>query len=219
MVEIERNGAGEAVEIRHLGATGMALAYDTAHRIIRITYTNFGRKQDVAYSYDSRGRLTKVVKHLSGKIGRTIKVTSEYSYDEADQIQTLKEGNIFMQNQYDDHGRVIRQILTNGKTFEFGYQTDEQGKITQTDVRQPDGTLRRVTFNSNSYTIIDTADLGMPTERAILYGRDPVSNRVTAITVLCRTNSGRGEYRVEATPGEKVETTVDQMSTPCLKRK
>jgi YD repeat-containing protein len=71
---------------------------------------------------------------------------------------TVKDarGIVYLTNEYDSNGRVTKQTQADNTTFQFAYTTDSNGKITQTDVTDPRGNLRRVTFNGDGYTLTDT---------------------------------------------------------------
>jgi RHS repeat-associated protein len=134
---------------------------------------NIGRV--ITYGYDDNGRLTKVTDPMGG--------VTEYTYD-IDRILTIKDarGIIFLTNEYDDRGRVIKQTLADGSTYEFEYTVDANGKITQTVVTDPRGSIRRVTFNADGYILTDTRALGTSEEQTTIYEREAGTNLVLRIT-------------------------------------
>ena len=109
---------------------------------------------------------------------------SRYSYDASDQMRTLTDarGIVFLTNEYDAGGRVSRQTQADGTTYQFAYTLDGTGKITQTDVTNPRGSVRRVTFNGAGYILTDTRALGSPAQQALSYERQAGSNLILATT-------------------------------------
>src|SRR5258708_25491905 len=97
---------------------------------------------------------------------------------------TIKDarGIVYLTNQYDSNGRVIRQTQADNSTYQFGYTLDAGGKVTQTDLTDPRGNIRRVTFNSNGYTLTDTRAFGLPEQQTTTYERDVASNRILSVT-------------------------------------
>jgi len=91
------------------------------------------------YTYYGSGRLWKVTDPNGGM--------TEYTYDGlSNRMVTLKDarGIVFLTNVYDSSGKVTQQTQADGTTYQFAYTVDENGKITQTDVTDPRGKLRRV---------------------------------------------------------------------------
>ena len=78
---------------------------------------------------------------------------------------------VYLENEYDTAGRVIKQTQADGGEFEFAYTLDGSGTITQTDVTNPRGVVRRVTFNGDGYDTSDLAALGTALEQATTYTR------------------------------------------------
>jgi YD repeat-containing protein len=219
VLQITRDATGNVVDIFTSFSNGITLSHDSNNRIIRAR-TAWGRviknrvMEKIDYEYDSRRHLVKVKKlymDLLGPIRSIIRrlqkipfpkenwrreTTKEYSYDDSGQMVTIKEPGILIRNQYDEGGRVIKQILTDGSTFEFSYALNEDGKIEQTDVRRPDGSLRSVTFNSDGYTISDTYLKGSSRQFTIVHNRVPGNNRVIDLTITCTSH------------GEKISVTA-----------
>jgi YD repeat-containing protein len=69
---------------------------------------------------------------------------------------TDPRGIKFVTNTYDATGKVATQTLADGAVYRFTYGTG------QTDVTDPRGIVRRVTFNSSGYAVSDTRALGRP---------------------------------------------------------
>ncbi|HEU4712218.1 MAG TPA: hypothetical protein VFS76_11665 [Pyrinomonadaceae bacterium] len=81
-------------------------------------------------------------------------------------------------------GRVSKQTLaddtpgnsTDNPTYQFAYTTDSGGRIAQTDVTDPRGHVRRVTFNTDGYSLTDTSALGTSVQQGISYERQTGTN-------------------------------------------
>lgn len=154
-------------------------------RILTFTY-NWSKKriekiQDnigsaVNYVYDAGGRLWKVTDPM-GRI-------TEYTYDSSGNMLTIKKPNglLYVTNQYDANGRVIQQTRTDGTTFQFTYTLDGNGKVIQTNITNPRGFVRKLTFNSNGYILTDTRALGTSIQQAVSYERQPGTNLVLSST-------------------------------------
>jgi RHS repeat-associated protein len=130
----------------------------------------------VSYGYDESGRLSNVTDPLGG--------VTEYTYDSSNRVRTIKDarGIAYVTNEYDDGGRVIKQIRSDGSTFEFEYTVDANGKITQAIVTDPRGNIRRVTFNADGYMLTDTRAPGTPEEQTTIYEREAGTNLVLSIS-------------------------------------
>ena len=146
---------------------------DSSKRIAQAT-DNIGRT--VSYTYDAGGRLWKVTNAKGG--------ITEYTYDSADRMLTIKDPRniVFLTNQYDAQGRVYRQTQADTGIYQFAYTVDGSGKITQTDVTDPRGFVRRVAFNSSGYSVSDTSALGRPEQQTYLYERQAATNLILSIT-------------------------------------
>jgi len=147
---------------------------DTSTRIATAT-DNSGRV--VSYLYDASGRLWKVTDAKGG--------LTEYIYDSNDRMLTIKDPRniVYLTNEYDaTSGRVTRQTLADTGVYQFTYTVDANGKVTQTDVTDPRGFVRRSTFNTDIYTVSDTMALGRPEQQTYTYQRQTGSNAILSMT-------------------------------------
>ncbi|HKY26732.1 MAG TPA: RHS repeat-associated core domain-containing protein [Pyrinomonadaceae bacterium] len=151
----------------------ISFTYDASDRITQAR-DNIGR--EVNYTYDATGRLWKVTDPNNG--------VTEYTYDTSHRLVTIKDarGTVFLTNEYNAHGRVSRQTLANGSTYQFAYTLGGNGKVTQTDVTDQRGNIRRLTFNSNGYWLTDTYALGKPEQQTYTYERQAGTNLVLSAT-------------------------------------
>ena len=169
---IERNGI---TILRIVSPHGRALEFttDASNRVTRVD-DNAGRS--VTYTYDGSGRLWKVTDVAGG--------VTEYTYDTSHRMVTIKDarGIVFLTNEYDGNGRVFRQTQPDTSTFQFAYTLDGNNRVTQGDVTDTRGFVRRVTFNSGGYALTDTLALGQPEQQTITYERQAGTNFVLATT-------------------------------------
>jgi RHS repeat-associated protein len=146
--------------------------YDTSDRITQ-TKDNLGRT--VTYTYDASGRIWKVTDVKGG--------VTEYTYNAAHRILTIKDprGIVYLTNEYDTSGRVIRQTQADSGVYEFAY-TLNGGQITQTDVTNPRGYVRRIIFDSARYPTSDTSAYGQSVAQTTTYSRLSGSELVETVT-------------------------------------
>jgi RHS repeat-associated protein len=93
----------------------------------------------------------------------------------------------FLSNTYDGSCRVTDQFVpigTPGQTdnFHFAYTVDGQGKITQTDITDPNGNVTRTTFDATGSPTSQTDAFGTPSARTFTYAYDPTTHRTTSVT-------------------------------------
>lgn len=173
---------GNRVEVSRVGG-----------QISRLTASN-GRYVDL--SYDSASRITQI-KDIAGRTwsytyspaGNLIRATypdglaEEYTYDTNNRMTTLKNRNgvILVTNQYDVNGRVSQQTMADGGIFNFAYTLDAAGKVAQTDVTDPRGNKRRVTYHPLGYKAAETYAFGTPLAQTTTYERSASNGMLTAI--------------------------------------
>ncbi len=164
---------GNITKITSQNGRWIEFAYDASDRITQAK-DNMGRV--VSYTYDASGRLIKVIDPKGG--------TTEYTYDTSHRMLTLKDvrGIVFLTNVYDANGRVSLQTQVDNSTYQFTYTLDGNGKVTQTDVTDPRGKIRRTTFNANGYTLTDTRGLGQPEQQTTTYERQTGTNFISLVT-------------------------------------
>ncbi|MFM0176716.1 DUF6531 domain-containing protein, partial [Paraburkholderia sediminicola] len=130
--------------------------------------------RQVNYQYDSQDRLTQVTDAGGG--------VWKYGWDMKSRLVSVTdpEGNQQIVNTYDDSDRVTAQKLADGSTFGFAY-TVTDGKITQTDVTDRRGSIRRVMFDANGRVVSNTYPVGQPVAQVQTFTRD-ANGRVTNLT-------------------------------------
>jgi RHS repeat-associated protein len=181
VVEVLRDGAAQTgVVTRVVSPTQIIspndrwiiFAYDALNRIVQ-TRDTLGRI--IAYSYDAAGCLASVTDAEGG--------ITRYTYDGQHRMLTIRDprGTVSLTNEYDAAGRVIRQALADLTEYRFAYSLDPSGKVVRTDVTDPRGVVRRVTFDARGYRVSDTRALGAPIEQTTTYER-AVSGFVLSVT-------------------------------------
>ena len=183
----------------------LQFTYGSGHRVSQIT-DNSG--QTVSYTYDGSNRLWKVTAQ-NGEI-------TEYTYDSSHRMLTVEDakGIVYLTNEYDSNGRVITQTHADTTTYEFDYTLDGSGKVTQTDVTDPRGNVRRLTFNSNGYTLTDTRAEGTGLEQTFTYERESGTNLILSITdPLSRETAYAYDSVGNITSISRLEGTVDEVTT------
>jgi len=177
---IERAGSGDMIRITSPGGRWIEFIYDGSNRITQAK-DNAGRT--VGYEYDASGRLFRVTDPNGG--------TNEYTYDTLNRMTTIKDakGIVWLTNQYDTTGKVTQQAMIDGGTYLFNY-TMNGSAITQTDVTDPRGKIRRVTFNAAGLIISSTRALGLPEEQVTTYNLQTNTNlRDSIVDPLGRTTA------------------------------
>ncbi|MFL6386552.1 MAG: kelch repeat-containing protein [Terriglobales bacterium] len=169
-----RDGNHNLTQITSPNGRWIQFTYDSGNRITQ-AQDNIGRT--VTYSYDVGGRLIRVVDANGG--------VWNYTYDAFNQMTSIQDarGIVYLTNQYDQNGRVIKQTQGDNSNFLFSYTTDPTtGNIIQTDVTEPLGSVKRSTFNANGYTSSVIFALGQPEQETITYSRDPNTNLIASLT-------------------------------------
>ena len=175
-----RDSNGNLTKINSPNNRWIEFTYDSSYRATQAK-DNIGRT--VIYQYDTSGRLWKVTDPKNG--------VTEYTYDSAHRMLTVKDarGIVYLTNEYDANGRVSKQTLaddtplvtTDNPTYLFAYTVDSGGRIIQTDVTDPRGNVRRVTFNTAGHPLTDTSALGTPDQQQVSLERQTGTNLITAI--------------------------------------
>jgi RHS repeat-associated protein len=169
---------GNIQVIRSDNGRWIKFTYDSNASLKRITSVEDNTGRTVSYQYtaaDLTGRLWKVTDAAGG--------LTEYGYDASDRLATIKDarGITYLTNRYDANGRVDLQTQADATTFQFAY-TLVNGKVTQTDVTDPRGFVRRVTFNASGYGVTDTVAFGQPLAQTVTYEREPGTSLILSVT-------------------------------------
>jgi len=161
------SGAGNLVRVTSPHGRWIAFTYYPGTGRVHQATDNIGRT--VTYTYDASGRLSTVTDPENH-------VTS-YTWDANHRMTGVKppilQGTAtnLVTNEYTTAadaptpvGWVKTQTLPDSRVYQFAY-TVSNGKSTQTDVTDPRGYVRRVTFNPAGYTLSDTRALNQAEEQ------------------------------------------------------
>jgi RHS repeat-associated protein len=181
VIVFNRDGNKNLTKITSTNNRWIQFTYDDQNRVTTAT-DSIGRT--VLYTYDASGRLWKVTDANNG--------VTEYTYDSSHRMLTIKDprGIVYLTNEYDPvSGRVTKQTLaddtpaisTDNPTYLFNYTTDSGGRVVQTDVTDPRGHVRRVTFDTTGYRLTDTSAVGTSDQRSFSYEREAGTNLLRAI--------------------------------------
>lgn len=138
--------SGNIIQVSSSSGQYIHFSYAGSNRIIQAV-DNIGRT--VGYAYDSAGRLSTVTDANGG--------VTTYAWDSSNRIQSITDarGITFITNTYDANDRLTNQILADGSSYQFTYVLDGNGNVTETDVTNPRGYVRKVTFNADGYVLTD----------------------------------------------------------------
>ena len=145
----------------------------------------------------------------------------EYDYDKAHNMTVVKDSTGFqLINKYDSENRPIHQRLDDGRTWAFAYKRNSRGKIVQTDVTQPDGSVKRTAFTASGNLLSVTTALEEPHESTTVYERDRLTNQVQSISIRCLSKDG-ARITINAKPisGESVDAVADRLRQKCQTKK
>jgi YD repeat-containing protein len=199
-IHIERQPNGNVARILSPNGKWVAFTYDSQDRVV-LAEASTG--DVVQYQYDDLGRLIKVTRPDQDE------PVSRYEYDDDDRMTGAFERDQQIANEY-DREHCIHQLWQSGKEsseFSFKYIFDGQDRHVATEVRQPPGDLRRVTFNAVGDALTDTYAVGTPDEASLIYERDPRTNSINSFIVTC--SSGDRAIQVKTSigpiqPGEEL---------------
>src|SRR5207253_10052103 len=123
-----RDGAGR----------GVTLAYGAGGRVVSITDPI---RRVGGYDHDTARRIRTVTDAAGGR--------TSYTYDTNHRITTITDPRsiVFLTNEYDAQGRVVRQVQADGGVYAFDYSVIG-GLVTETVLTSPLGRATRYRFNA-----------------------------------------------------------------------
>lgn len=153
-ISVPRNPLDSGNVDKLISPNGRWIAFTyTSNRITQLK-DNDGRAWN--YTYDAQGRLSTATDPDS-------KVRT-YTYESATshRMATYQDPrlNVVFANLYWPDGRLKKQTLIDTATFQFAYTIDGQGRVTQTDVTDQRGNVRRVQMNTAGFITSDTFAFG-----------------------------------------------------------
>lgn len=208
VTEYRRDASGRLLKIA-AGDRSIAFEYDDRGRITR-AYASTG--QEVWYDYDARGRLVRV-KGADAAVRR-------YSYTDRDEMATIVDPDIHIENRYDEASRVIRQVDrfpgdSEPLLWDFVYKT-RGNTVLSTESTRSDGGWRRFTFDPQGYFVAQESRWRGAPDAAFTYTRDPVSRTIVGVTVECVDRTGHmARHSSIVRPGELNRVEADLVLTHC----
>ena len=151
---------GNNIEIKDTFDNHLAtIERDANQRVTKVTDANGNA---LSYSYDTNGNISQ----YTNRAGQT----EQYEYDANGILYKVigADGNAFVENSYDAHGRVLTQLNGKGDMTEFVYNVDDVTYIVKdTTVTYPNGVTQKYDnlFNKLGATDIDSVKVS--------YGYDP----------------------------------------------
>ena len=142
----------------------VTLNYDSSNRVTSAV-DNTGRT--ITYAYNTAGSLATVT--------YPDKTTEQYTYDSSNHMLTMQDrrGNVWVTNQYDANGRVIKQTYADNTWYQFGYTTNGSNVVTATTVTDPNGNQEQVQFDPvSSYPSSVTEAYGTSLAQTTTYARE-----------------------------------------------
>lgn len=141
---------GPRLELRELTASdhqGISLKSDDKGRIIEVTATD---GQHVSYTYDASGCLTRVSR-ADGQV-------TLYEYDPGHHMTSVsvvrKVGappETILTNEYDAQGRVVKQTLAGGRSYEMQYLAARGTYTSEMDLTDPSAQVARIRIGDNAW--------------------------------------------------------------------
>jgi RHS repeat-associated protein len=198
--------SGNIVQVTASNGRFLSFSYDSSNRIIQAV-DNIGRT--VGYTYDSLGRMSTVTDADGGVTtyawdssnrvqsitdARGVAVTTNV-YDSSDRVlsQTLADGSVYSFS-YTPVTSGATGVPIAGGSSSGGSSgasapagppsasSGPPGFVAETDVTDPRGYIRKVTFNAAGYALTDKYATGTPQEADRSFTLDPVSNLAVSVT-------------------------------------
>jgi RHS repeat-associated protein len=162
--------------------SGRWISFSLTSNKISEAKDNSGRTVQYAYEGSAPGLRLKTVTDAN-QVGQPTPKKTTYTWtsvsgcNPSNVMTAIKDPRdiTFLPNTYGAGCRVSQQTVptaTGTETWDFAYTLDGQGRITQTDITDPNEVTRRVTFDSTGRPSTDTVALGTLSQRTLTYERD-----------------------------------------------
>ncbi|HEV2990987.1 MAG TPA: RHS repeat-associated core domain-containing protein [Candidatus Angelobacter sp.] len=189
---------------------------DPVGRALTINYDNFDRitsivdpiGRTVSYTYNAQGRLATVTDAAGG--------VTTYLYDSQNRMSQIIDprGIAYIQNTYDQDGKVIQQVDANGAVTKFDYTLLNPNVPTSpvllTTVTDPLGNRTTYHFSPLGFLLDVTDSFGDQT----IYSLDPQTNLPLSVTdALNRTTQLTYDSRGNLTSSTKLAGTPNAVTT------
>jgi RHS repeat-associated protein len=167
--------AGPITEVVSPNGYWLAYTWDTAVNPPRITKVTDNAGRSVSYTYDASGNL-RTVTDPDGHI-------TTYGYDSSNRLTSITDANgvRYLTNVYDSSDRITSQTIAGLGTYQFSYTprpASAQGtvlspdQVAATQVTEPDGTIRKLTYDADGYLATDQRAAGTSVAHTITITRD-----------------------------------------------
>lgn len=140
---LNRDATGNLLQARSPDGHELDFKYDPKNRVIGINEKDGGRFE---YSYDAAGHLAQV-KDADRNV-------TEYFYDESGRMSRIVgAGKEVCSLTYDGEGRVKSETIAGGRTYFFKYSPSNIGTLSQVDILDSAGPIRRIRISPVEYTL------------------------------------------------------------------
>ncbi len=179
-ITLMRNTALEIAEVVDPVGRSLRLKYDGAGRV---TELSDGIGSRVFYRYNGQGTLEAVTDSAGG--------VTRYGYDDQNRLTKITDprGVVTERNTYDENGRVVEQVRSDGSVLRFEYQLANpevpSGPVLETAVLLPetetivDPLLRRMTYRFNPEGFV--TDITNALGQTRVFAREAGTNLVTRV--------------------------------------
>ncbi len=215
-LSLVRDDLGRLVKIEAPNGNWLQLHHDGNKRVTR--------------GWDSTGRSMQYEYDAGGRLGRAVASTGEvqtYEYDAFHRVTRMTERDgMIITNTYDAASRTTGQVVAFPPdapgsvppaplTFGFRYGTSGT-RITDVEVTRSDGTVRRLTLNTVGYTLVEVQTTPDGVATTITYARNPATNVVSSLEVVCTDPSGATmRLRVNIPSERHADALADVLACQC----
>lgn len=224
--------AGRLTEHKNGHGQSLAMAYDGAGRLLKVSEPVSGQYLSYAYSSsnkiesvsDRSGRRVSFAYDTSGNLTGITDLdnnTTSFTYYPEGRLLTIKDPDGITQitNNYDEQGRVFSQDdpVPGNQLTRFNYdETSQPGKVV-TSVTDRNGNEKVLTYD-DKYRLLSVRD---ELDNTVSYTYDVNGNRITSTDAASRTSSftydDRGNLLTVTDPAGRVtRMTYDGKTTSCL---
>lgn len=172
-IDIFRGTMGRVESIDGSDGRRITFTYDTSNRV-KTAADNAGNV--VSYDYDTVAGVLSQVTDVTGGV-------TKYSYDQYNEMSRILDprGITYLTNDYGAGGRVTKQTMADGGIYKFVYSACGIN-CQRTDVTDPRGYVRRVTYNGAGMPTSDIEAVGRPEQRTTSYVWYPTTNLLQSVT-------------------------------------
>ena len=166
---------GNQIQLNYNGAL-LEQAISPSGRSITFSYNS---NNSVASAVDNSGRTISYAYNGAGSLATVTypdQTTEQYTYDSNNRMLTMQDrrGHVWVTNQYDANGRVIKQTYADNTYYQFAYTTNSINGVTATTVTDPNGNQEQVVFDPvSSYPSSLTEAFGTSLAQTTTFNREP----------------------------------------------